>query len=272
MPLDLDLVRVTGRFVFASGPPASGEVTFAPSHYLRHRPSGTVVLPSTIVARLDDDGHLYDPSDPLSGPGIALPATDDPNVEPVGWSYVVTETIDVPTDTRVTRTRSGYRLTLPRAAATVDLADVATQEPPEPTASPGVSLATFRTWLPAPTPDTPDGAVLTVAPGRASAQWVAPGESAHPDLVAHLALGLAAQSDLDLVRDAFDSLGEAAAFTAEYAALAIYDEPDGWPARPDVDRPVRFAKRYPTSPLPDETHGIRDGDEVVAYYAAEGSA
>ena len=117
LPLDLDLVNVRGRYVRLDNTAVTGTVSFAMTNVLTDPASLTTVLPATIVATLDPDGSF----------SIDLPASDDPDVSPTGWTYRVTENF--------TGGRSDYAITVPVAAKPtgIDLAAVA----PNPTAFSG---------------------------------------------------------------------------------------------------------------------------------------
>lgn len=116
---NLDLIRVHARFVRLDGVPAQGSVTFTPSTILIDHATNEIVGPVAITGTLDFDGRLTGPD---NQPGILLPATDDPDLEPQGWTYKVDENI-----TGVRGTRS-YNLALPHDAVggEFDLSDVAT--------------------------------------------------------------------------------------------------------------------------------------------------
>lgn len=81
MPLsNLDKVQVTGTWYTIDDEPATGSVTFRPSHWLVDPDTDTFVVPVDFVVTLDATGSI----------DIELPATDDPDLSPIGWSYLVT--------------------------------------------------------------------------------------------------------------------------------------------------------------------------------------
>lgn len=89
---DLTTVIVTGTYLGFDGIPAWGTVTFdAPTgvNSLLDPVGHQIVVPRRLVARLDLDGHI----------SIAVPATDDPDLLPQGWTFTVTEVIFDPSAT-----------------------------------------------------------------------------------------------------------------------------------------------------------------------------
>lgn len=102
-PVGWDLVNVTGNYIGKNGVPCVGSVTFSsPQLVLR---SGTIVPAADIVFTLVNGA--------FSG---QIPATDDPNANPVGWVYTVTE--------NVPGGRQGYQIVAPHSGGTIDLSTV----------------------------------------------------------------------------------------------------------------------------------------------------
>lgn len=102
-PSGWDLVNVTGTYIGKNGVPCVGSVTFSsPQLVLR---SGTIVPAADIVFNLVNGA--------FSG---QIPATDDPNANPVGWVYTVTE--------NVPGGRQGYQIVAPHASSGIDLSTV----------------------------------------------------------------------------------------------------------------------------------------------------
>jgi peptidoglycan/xylan/chitin deacetylase (PgdA/CDA1 family) len=112
LPPGLSTVTVTGTYKHPDGTPYSGRIVFKPEPgTLTSAAHDTLIVGDAEVA-LDNNGSF----------SIALLATDDPDVTPVGWTYRVTERwYDAP--------GRSYPLSLPAAAPTVDLADVAPTAP-----------------------------------------------------------------------------------------------------------------------------------------------
>lgn len=105
IPANLSLVTVTGTYIDISGVPIAGQVKFTPRAVLRNVTSNVILVNSTIVVTLDANGAFSQ----------QLVATDDPDASPVDFSYFVEEAF--------VGGRS-FDILLPRATATVDLADV----------------------------------------------------------------------------------------------------------------------------------------------------
>lgn len=108
LPTDLDTATVTGSFVNLDGTPCAGTVTFepAPCYWLAANDDVTV-LPSSTVATLDQDGTF----------SVELLATDEPDLNPVGWTYKVR--------VRLTDCEKAWSFSMLAPADTViDLADV----------------------------------------------------------------------------------------------------------------------------------------------------
>jgi len=140
LPSNVSYGTVTGRFLLAyadgvdsglnpDGVAAKGTVLFTPSPaYVKNltaTPAPVTILPATIECELDDDGYLLG-SDGTRG--VRLVATDDPDNNPVEWTWRVdfrlTDQDDVPT-----RGITRFSFELP-SNTTVDLAALA----PVPTA------------------------------------------------------------------------------------------------------------------------------------------
>lgn len=131
LPTDLDLVTIRGKYVRLDGQPVTGNVTFTTTAILTDVASQTVIVPTTLSVALDAAGAFT----------IAVPASDDPDVTPTGWTYTVTENF--------AGARPAYSITVPVSAkgTGIDLSTVA----PAPAASTGntayVLLPTFTAAL-----------------------------------------------------------------------------------------------------------------------------
>ena len=137
LPTNISYGTVVGQFLaaIADGPdidklpegvPMSGTVTFfaSPTYVIDYTstPNPAIILKTPIVCTLDSEGYLCSPyaaaDSPLSR-GVMLIATDDPDLQPVGWNYTVMYNLLDP---------SGSRVSLPNqtinvpANTTVDLA------------------------------------------------------------------------------------------------------------------------------------------------------
>lgn len=102
-PVGWDLVNITGTYIGRDGNPCVGSVTLSsPQLVLR---SGTIVPAADIVFDLVNGT--------FSG---QIPATDDPNAQPSGWVYTVTE--------NVPGGRQGYQIVAPHTSPGIDLSTV----------------------------------------------------------------------------------------------------------------------------------------------------
>jgi hypothetical protein len=81
LPAEYDQVTVHGRYTYLNGTPVAGEISFGGKIFATAATSHTTIVPAPISVRLDPDGQFT----------IDLPATDDPDITPNGWTYTVTE-------------------------------------------------------------------------------------------------------------------------------------------------------------------------------------
>ena len=81
LPADYDTVTVRGGYVYLDGSPAAGRVTFTGKTIATSAATRTMIVPATITATLDNTGRFE----------IQLPATNDPDIQPNGWTYKVEE-------------------------------------------------------------------------------------------------------------------------------------------------------------------------------------
>lgn len=98
-------VPITGTYLDAAGNAAVGSVCFTSP--LIVTADGNIIGPLVLEADLDADGAL----------AIDLPATDDPDVTPTGWSWTVEE--------RLIGMGRMYSMEVPYGSTGIDLADVA---------------------------------------------------------------------------------------------------------------------------------------------------
>jgi hypothetical protein len=90
-------VTITGNFVDFEGTPVAGQVKFTLGLVLRNSVDDKMIVPSTVAATLDSNGSFSQ----------VIPATNDPDVTPQGFTFTVEEafprgrtyTISVPFDT-----------------------------------------------------------------------------------------------------------------------------------------------------------------------------
>lgn len=82
LPAEFDQVTVVGRYVELDGDPVVGYLTFKASPViLKAAAARTIIIPVVLQAVLDANGMF----------SIALPATNDPDINPGEWTYEVTE-------------------------------------------------------------------------------------------------------------------------------------------------------------------------------------
>ena len=84
LPADLTLVTVKGNYVDLQGAPLAGVVTFEFPQAIVHTASNTKIFPETIEAYLDLSGSFE----------VEVPATDDPDIAPTGFTCRVTEILE----------------------------------------------------------------------------------------------------------------------------------------------------------------------------------
>lgn len=128
LPLNYDTVPVRGKYVYLDGTTASGQVKFSGKVAAISDAADTIILPNTIIAPLDADGSFT----------VNLPATDDPDVLPNGWTYTVTESLTGGSG----RT---YDIDVPISAKStgIDLSDVAPRPAATGTSTAFVTLTAF---------------------------------------------------------------------------------------------------------------------------------
>lgn len=81
LPVDYNTVTITGRYVYLSGEPVTGTIKFTGKVVAMSVGTNTIIVPTEILAELDVNGEF----------SVALPATDDPDIDPNGWTYTVVE-------------------------------------------------------------------------------------------------------------------------------------------------------------------------------------
>ncbi|MFE0762630.1 right-handed parallel beta-helix repeat-containing protein [Streptomyces smyrnaeus] len=115
LPESIPTVTVTARYLRPNGTPLKGRVIFRAPALLTFG-GADVMLAGPVEAPLDASGAI----------AVVLPATDAPGMDPINWSYTVTEALE-----GVASNRS-YQLLLPLDDPEVDLADVAPTDPSQP--------------------------------------------------------------------------------------------------------------------------------------------
>lgn len=133
LPTNVDYGTVIGQFllaygdgvdadVFPDGVPAKGSIYFRPSPVkllnASSSPNPVTILPAVVECTLDNDGYLLGPD---GTQGVNLVATDDADLNPTDWTWLVefrlTDQDDVPVSV------ASYSISLP-ASTTVDLTTV----------------------------------------------------------------------------------------------------------------------------------------------------
>jgi hypothetical protein len=106
LPLNLDTITVTGRFVNFAGVPIVGQVKFITNQMLIDATADTHIVPSIVSVTLDGDGEF----------SVVLPVSDDPDIRPELFAYRVEEAFIGGRSYEVTLLTS--------LGSTVDLADL----------------------------------------------------------------------------------------------------------------------------------------------------
>lgn len=84
LPTSYNTGTVTAKYTNLDGTAAAGKVTFTPrASRIVALSESTIVLPKTLTATLDVDGEI----------SIVLPATNDPDISPLNFTYAVSEDI-----------------------------------------------------------------------------------------------------------------------------------------------------------------------------------
>lgn len=132
LPIDYDTVTVRGRYVYLNGTPATGDVKFTGKVVATSAATDTIIVPNTIVAALDAAGQFV----------VALPATDDPDVMPNGWTYTVVENL-------VGGGGRTYDIDIPISATLsgIDMSDVAPLPPNVGNPTAFVTLTAFEDYV-----------------------------------------------------------------------------------------------------------------------------
>ncbi|MEQ7008477.1 glycosyl hydrolase family 28-related protein [Actinopolymorpha sp. B17G11] len=118
LPVDYDTVTVRGKYVYLDGSPVQGTVRFTGKVVAVSAATNTIIIPASRTATLSPGTGEFT---------IDLPATDDPDVLPGGWTYTVEE-----------RFSGGggrtFQLEVPLSAQAggIDLKDVAPTDPSQP--------------------------------------------------------------------------------------------------------------------------------------------
>ena len=107
LPGNVSTVTVHGKYMYPDGTAAIGTVSFSQANFLRDPSADVVIVPQSVTATLNGTGEFT----------AVLVATDDPDLDPTGWTYAVTESIGGQNRT--------YQIVLPAGSSTVEIADLA---------------------------------------------------------------------------------------------------------------------------------------------------
>jgi hypothetical protein len=113
LPGNYSTRTVTGTILdLHSGNPAEGFVKFTPqltNTFLMDAGADTIIAPTPSLMMLDSNGQF----------SVILGTTDDPDIDPIGWTYKV-EIVTGGAETQ----RTVYYISLPAGASPIDLADI----------------------------------------------------------------------------------------------------------------------------------------------------
>ena len=133
LPASVTLVPIHGKILRtdANGTPAIGSVAFVPPQALRDTTGNAILGPTRYTVALDAGGEFT----------ISLPATDDPDITPSGWTY----TVVVNTDAWADR----FEIEVPAATVgTLEFADIAPAVTPTAVQTYALVSHTHATYLP----------------------------------------------------------------------------------------------------------------------------
>lgn len=115
-PVSFNGCTIKGRFVDLLGVPLAGKtISFVPTPVaLLDVSATTIIVPASIQVTLASDGQIKG-IDGLGSLGVVVPATDDPDINPMNWTYTVSE--------NWTAGRKNYSIEAP-VNGSIDLVDV----------------------------------------------------------------------------------------------------------------------------------------------------
>lgn len=119
-PASVTTISVHGRVLTPAGNAATGAIYFKIPQALRDTTGNVVVGPSDISATLDASGDFT----------VSLVATDDPDITPQGWAYIVRADFDV--------WRQTFEIQVPYNGGSLEFADIL----------PAVTTPSVSTYLP----------------------------------------------------------------------------------------------------------------------------
>ena len=110
LPVNLSTVTLSGTYVDLQGNPIRGQVKFTPRTVALNPSADTILIPSALTVSLDDNGSFV----------VVLPATNDTDLIPTGFTYRVEESF--------TGGRT-FDISLPSTSPVINLADIAPSQP-----------------------------------------------------------------------------------------------------------------------------------------------
>lgn len=125
LPIDYNTVTITGKYVYLNGTPVTGSIKFAGKVVATSVATNTIIVPTEILTELDENGSF----------SVPVPATDDPDINPNGWTYTITE--------QFTGGRT-YDIDVPVAATVIDISTVAPATPASGDPTAFVTLSVFE--------------------------------------------------------------------------------------------------------------------------------
>jgi hypothetical protein len=192
LPSDLSLVDIIGTYVDYNGDPIVGTIEFTATTRVVSGATHTAVLPDPVIGKLDASGQLK------AADGVAplkILATDDPDGNPVGWTWSVLEKF-------TGRTAVPFNLAAPSLGGSIDLPSAS------PTTPPVIPGGTAVTKINA---KVPNGAgLVTLVPADIAATFP-PDPHSHP---------ISGVTNLQAALDGKEATGVAAAGDSTHAAAA----------------------------------------------------
>jgi hypothetical protein len=146
IPVDFQTGTVNGRWVDLAGNPMTGTVTFTPvATRLISSGTDTIVIGRVFVEQIDSNGEI----------SVELPATDDPDINPAGWTYKVEEKF-----TGAVKATFQYTITVPQGGV-FNLKEVVV-----PTPFPGITVTRGEAGAPGGIADADDVDLTGLANGE----------------------------------------------------------------------------------------------------------
>lgn len=172
LPADLQTVVIQGTYVDYLGLPLTGTIEFTATVGLISEATHTAVRPTVIVGKLATGTGALKAADGIAA--LVIPATDDADVTPTGWTWTVTEKVSNAAGVNVSK--QPFNLAAPLAGDPIDLPSASPSTPP---VTPGTTAVTKVNAV------LPNGAgVVTLVPGDIGAA-----AAAHNHVAANITSG-----------------------------------------------------------------------------------